>query len=72
MTPAPHLPVTVGYDIFTGSAPATHQSNEDTLTTTDAAGRFVDRIAVSLGGAIAGVQAQATDLASNAVVTASL
>ena len=70
MTAIPHQPVTVGCDIFAGSAPATHQSHEDTLTA--AAGRFVDCIAMNLGGDIAGAQTQATDLASNAVAAASL
>jgi len=67
----PNQPVKVGYDIFAGGAPSAHQLGEDTLTS-DAAGRFVDRISVSLGGDIAGAQAQATDLASNAVATASM
>lgn len=67
----PNQPVKVGYDICAGGAPITHQLGEDTLTC-DAAGKFLDRIPVNLGGTISGAQAQATDLASNAVATASI
>jgi hypothetical protein len=67
----PNQPVKVGYDIVAGGGPTTHQFGEDTLTS-DAAGRFIDRIKVNLGGNISGAQAQATDLASNEVATASI
>lgn len=67
----PNQAVKVGYDIVAGSAPTTHQLGEDTLTC-DAAGAFVDRIQVNLGGTISAAQAQATDLASNVVAMASI
>lgn len=67
----PHQAVKVDYDIVADGAPERHQSGADTLAT-DAAGRFVDRIAVNLGGTLIGAEAQATDLASDAVATASI
>jgi hypothetical protein len=67
----PNQPVKVGYDIFASGVAITHQLGEDTVTS-DAAGRFLDRIRVNLGGNISGAQAQAVDLASDAVATASI
>jgi len=67
----PNQAVKVGYDIAAGSAPADHQLGEDTVIC-DAVGAFVDRIAVNLGGNIDFAQAQAVDLASNAVAMASI
>lgn len=59
----PNQPVKVGYDIVAGGGPATHQFGEDTVTC-DAAGRFIDRIEVNLGGTISGAQAQNCQVAS--------
>lgn len=67
----PNQPVRVGYDIYAGGVPITHQLGEDTLTS-DASGKFIDRIPVNLGGVFKGAQAQATDVASNAVAMASM
>jgi hypothetical protein len=64
--------VKLGYDIFSGGGPTTHQTGENTLTT-DGTGGFLHRIHVNLGQS-SGVQAQvqATDVASGAIATASL
>ncbi|WP_175307781.1 hypothetical protein [Streptomyces lunaelactis] len=62
--------VKLGYDIFSGGGPTTHQLGEDAFTS-DSEGRFARRIRVNLTE-ISGAQVQATDEASNAAVTASL
>lgn len=67
----PNHTVKLGYDIVASGAPTDHQLGEDTLTC-DAAGAFVDRIPVNLGGNINFAQAQAVDLASSAVAMASI
>ncbi len=68
---SPNQVVRLGYDIFSGGGPTTHQTGEDTLTS-DGTGHFVHRLAVNLAGDISGAQAQATDVASGATATGSI
>lgn len=63
--------VKLGYDITAGGAPSTDQTGEDTFTS-DGAGNFVHHIRVNLAGDISAVQAQVTDVASDAIATASI
>jgi hypothetical protein len=63
--------VKLGYDITSGAGPTTDQTGQDTFGS-DLMGDFVHRIAVNLGGAISGAQAQATDVASQKTATGSL
>jgi uncharacterized protein with LGFP repeats len=67
----PNQTVQLGYDItgFSADGPTPHQLGEDTLTS-DATGRFMDRIRVA--GDITAAQARATDLASGATATGAL
>lgn len=67
----PNQPVRIGYDIFAGGGPTTHQTGEDTLTS-DGAGRFHHPIRVNLGGDISGAQARAIDVASGATADGSI
>lgn len=67
----PNQTVKLGYDITSGGGPTTHQNGEDTFTSTNT-GSFIHRIRVNLGGDISGAQAQATDVASGAMATASI
>ena len=63
--------VKLGYDIFTGGAPNTHQTGEDTFNS-DGIGGFIHRIRVNLGADVGGAQAQATDVASGRTATAEI
>lgn len=67
----PSQTVKLGYGITNGGAPQTDQFGEDTLMS-DGRGSFIHRIRVNLAGDISGAQVQATDVASDATVTASI
>jgi hypothetical protein len=64
-------PVRLGYDIAAGGAPTTHQTGNDTLTSSGG-GSFVHLIKVNLAGDISGAQVLATDVASDATASASI
>ena len=64
-------PVELEFRFSAGGAPTHHQDGHATVTS-DGSGRFIHRISVTLTGDISAVSVDATDVASNTTVTASI